>query len=134
MAEHSKSSKHRGVKMKKTSSKRPGKQRKLALEAPLHIRQKFMRCMLSKELRAKYKRRNLQARKGDEVKVMRGQFRGKTGKVAQAFLKKTKLIVDGVENIKTDGAKAPYPLHPSNVMITKIGSDDKKRKKAMERK
>ncbi|MFH0752176.1 MAG: 50S ribosomal protein L24 [archaeon] len=123
-------------KIKKTlsRSKKPGKQRLLVAKAPLHIRKNFVRCRLSKELQKTYNKRNLQVRKGDEVKVMRGQFKGKTGKVAQVLLKKTKLIIDGMDNIKTDGSKSPYPIHPSNVMITKIGSDDKKRKKVMERK
>ena len=124
------------MKIKKTlsRSKRPSKQRKLIQKAPLHIKQKFVRCRLSKELTTKYKKRNLQVRKGDEVKIMRGTFKGKTGKVAQVLLKKTRIIVDGAENIKTDGAKAPYPIHPSNVMITKLELDDKRRKKTMERK
>ncbi len=121
-------------KIKRTTSKKPGRQRKLVLKAPLHIRQKFARCRLSKELQTKYKKRSLQVNKGDEVKVMRGQFKGKTGKVAKVLLKRTKLIIDGIENIKTDGAKAPYPIHPSNVMITKMDVTDKKRKKATERK
>lgn len=115
-------------------SVKPKKQRKLLFTAPLHIKQKFMRCLLSKELRQKYKKRNVQVRKGDEVKVMRGTFKGKTGKVAKVMLKKTRIIVDGIENIKTDGAKAPYPLHPSKVMITKLETEDKKRKKSIERK
>ncbi len=121
-------------KIKRITSKKPSKQRKLVLRAPLHLRQKFARCRLSKDLQTKYKKRNLQVHKGDEVKIMRGQFKGKTGKVAQVLLKRTKLIIEGAENIKTDGAKSPYPIHPSNVMITKIESSDKKRKKAMERK
>ena len=108
----------------------PRKQRKLAYAAPLHIRQKFMSCNLSKELRAKIKKRNLQLRKGDEVKVMRGQFRGKTGTVNKVLLQKTRAHVEGVENLKKDGSKAPYPIHPSNLMIIKLIVEDKKRIKA----
>lgn len=122
------------IKKSMNRSVKPKRQHKFAKLAPLHIKQKFMRSHLSKELRQKLKKRNIQVRKGDEVKVMRGQFRGKTGKVNKVMLKRVRVFVEGAENIKRDGAKAFYPLHPSNLMITKIESDDKKRKKAMERK
>jgi len=122
------------IKKSLNRSKDPRKQRKLLAKAPLHIRQNFMRVMLSKELRTKNKKRNIQLRKGDEVKVMRGQFRGKTGNVKEVMLKKVKVYVEGIELVKKDGAKAQYPIHPSNLMITKIVSEDKKRNKAMERK
>ena len=115
-------------------SVKPRKQRKLAKAAPLHMRQSFMRCNLSKELRTKIKKRNIQLRKGDEVRIMRGQFKGKTWTVNKVMLRKTKAYVEGADNIKRDGSKAPYPIHPSNLMITKLGSEDKMRKKAMERK
>ena len=55
------------------------KQRKYVANAPLHIKKKFLSANLSKELRKKYGR-SLQIRKGDSVKVMRGKFKGKTGK------------------------------------------------------
>lgn len=117
-----------------TRSVKPKKQRLLVFTAPLHIKQKFMRSPLSKELQKKYKKRNALLRKGDEVKVMRGTFKGKTGNVSEVMLKKTRVIVEGIENIKTDGAKAHYPMHPSKLMITKLGTEDKTRKKIMERK
>ena len=113
---------------------KPKKQRKLAKAAPLHIRQSFMRCNLSKELRAKIKKRTAQLRTGDEVKIMRGTFKGRTGVVNKIVLLKTKAYVEGAENIKKDGSKAPYPIHPSNLMITKLGSEDKMRMKSMGRK
>ncbi len=35
-------------------------------------------------------------RKGDNVKILSGKDRGKTGKVARVLLKKEKAIVDGL--------------------------------------
>ena len=63
------------------SSNKPRKQRKYRLNAPLHIKQKFVRAHLSKELRKKLNKKNMGLRKGDKVKIMRGQFRRLEGKI-----------------------------------------------------
>ncbi len=116
------------------SSKQPKKQRKYRYNAPLHIKQKFISAHLSKELREKYKTRALQLRKGDTVKIMVGQFKGKTGKVKKVDLKKAKVYIEGIEILKKDGTKADYPIDPSNLMITELNLEDKKRLKSIERK
>lgn len=113
------------------SSKQPRKQRKYRHNAPLHVKQKFVSVHLSRELRKKYGKRNITIRKGDTVKVMRGQFTGKIGKVAKVDLKKSRLHIEGIENIKKDGTKKPYPLQPSNVMITELNLDDKLRQEKL---
>ena len=116
------------------ASKQPRKQRKYAYNAPLHIKRKMLAANLSELLKDKYKKRNIPVRKGDKVKVMRGQFRGKEGKINRVFLKKTKVYIEGIEIIKKDGTKTPYPIHPSNLMITELNLDDKYRKEALSRK
>ncbi len=116
------------------SSKQPRKKRKYAYNAPLHVKHKFLAAHLSKALRGKYHKRALPVRKGDKVKVSCGQFRGKEGKISKVFVKKTKVYVDGIETIKKDGTKVFYPLHPSNLVITELYTDDKARKTLMERK
>lgn len=115
------------------SSKNPRKQRKYLYNLPLHIRKSLLSATLSKDLRKKYGKRSLSVRKDDKVKVLRGQFKKKTGKVSRVNLKKIRIYVEGVENVKKDGSKAPYPIHPSNVMITELSLDDKKRKIILER-
>jgi len=115
------------------ASVQPRKQRKFGYHAPLNIKGIFLNAHLSKELRTKYGTRSIRVRKGDSVKVMRGQFKGTSGKVERIALKKTRVYVSGVEFIKKDGTKLLYPLHPSNLMITGLGLDDKKRRKALER-
>src|SRR3989304_4159754 len=109
------------------ASKKPKKQRKHLFNAPLHLRSSLASSKLSEELSKKYGMRNISIRKGDKVKIMRGQFRNKIGKVSRVDLKKMKIFVDGVEQNKIEGGKAPYPLHPSNVMITELETGDKKR-------
>lgn len=112
----------------------PRKQRKYRYNSPLHIKQKFVRSHLSKELHKKYKKRSMNLRKGDMVKVTRGQFKNKSGKVDEVSLKKTSVYISGIEIVKRDGTKARYPLHPSNLIITELNVDDKMRSKIIERK
>ncbi len=115
------------------SSKNPRKQRKYLYNLPLHIRKSLLSATLSKDLRKKYGKRSLSVRKDDKVKILRGQFKKKTGKISRVSLKKIRIYVEGVENVKKDGSKAPYPVHPSNVMITELSLDDKERKMILER-
>jgi len=115
-------------------SKKPRKQRKYLYNAPLHIRKKFMSGNLTKELRKKYGKRNVPVRKGDKVKIFRGQFRGKIGKINKVDLKKCKIYIEGVEVVKKDGTKVFCPVHPSNVQIQELNLEDKKRKILIERK
>ncbi|MEM5870069.1 MAG: 50S ribosomal protein L24 [Candidatus Aenigmatarchaeota archaeon] len=120
--------------MKRPKSKKARKQRKFLFTAPLHIRRKMMAAHLSKELREKYKRRSLPLRKGDEVEVMRGEFKGKRGKVSRIDLKKYKVYIEGITRRKTTGAEVQVPIHPSNLRIISLNLDDKKRVEALERK
>ena len=115
-------------------SKQPRKQRKYRYNASLHVKQKFASTHLSKELRKKYKKRNVNLRKGDSVKVMRGQFKNKSGKVDEVDVKKTSVYISGIEVVKRDGTKSRYPIHPSNLVITEVNLDDKMRNKIIGRK
>ena len=116
------------------SSKQPRKQRKYLYNAPRHIKKKLVSTMLSKELREKYNKRYVPIRKGDKVKILRGQFKGKTGEVIRVDLRNLKVNINKIELLKKDGNKVFYPLSPSNLMITELKLDDKKRKKLLERK
>jgi len=108
-------------------SKQPRKQRKYRLFAPLHIKQKFTNAHFSKELRKKFHRRSLNLRKGDSVKIMNGQFKNKIGKIEEVNLKKTSVYLSDIKITKRDGTNTRYPIHPSNLIITEVNLDDKKR-------
>lgn len=90
----------------------------------------------------------MRIKKGDNVKVIAGKDRGKTGKVSRAFPKTEQVIIDGV-NIKKQHQKErgknkggiidmAHPVHVSNVMLvdpkdskpTRVGrtQDEKKGK------
>lgn len=115
-------------------SKKRRKQIKYVKNAPLHIKTGFMTAPLSKELRKKYNRRNMGVVEGDKVKIIRGQFKKTSGKVAKVNTKRQRIYVEGAELVKKDGSKTQYPIHPSNVMITEMKIEDKKRKKILDRK
>jgi large subunit ribosomal protein L24 len=102
------------------ASKRPSKQRKYLANAPLHIKAKLLNVHLSKPLREKMKKRNVQIRKDDKVKIMRGKFKGKEGKVLNVSVKYSKVTVEGINMKKMDGSQANVPLKPSNLQIIEL--------------
>ena len=116
------------------SSKQPRKQRKYRKNSPLHIKSKFMSAHLSKELRKKHEKRSIPLRKGDTVKIMRGDLKGKTGIIERISSKMEKVFLTGIEIIKKDGTKKLRQLRPSNLLIMKLNTEDKRRKIKMENK
>jgi len=116
------------------SSKSPRKQRKYRKNAPLHIRRKMVAAILDKTLRKTYGKRSLPVKKGDEVLIMRGQFKGKTGTVSKVDLKKLKIYIEGIKMKKATGQEVEVPIDPSNVKIVKLNLDDRMRLKFIERK
>ncbi len=109
------------------------KQRKYIYNAPLHVRRKLMSAHLSKELREKYKRRSFPIKKGDKVKVMRGNYKGLEGKVVDVDYKNYRIFVEGATLKRNDGTTVLYPIHPSNVMIIELDLSDKAREEALKR-
>ncbi|MBS3074180.1 50S ribosomal protein L24 [Candidatus Pacearchaeota archaeon] len=114
------------------SSRQVRKQRKFRARAPLHIRHKLMSAKLSKELRKKHNIKSLPIRNGDEIKVMKGKFRRKSGRVNKVNLKKLKVAVEKLQIQKKDGTKVDVWFRPSNLLITDLNMDDKKRIKFTE--
>ena len=109
------------------SSKDPGKQRKYRHNAPYHIRKKFFSTHLSKELIKKYNRRSIVVRKGDEVEIMRGKRKKKTGRVSRTDLKKMKVYIEGITRKRVSGVEIPIAFEASNLRIINLNLDDKKR-------
>jgi large subunit ribosomal protein L24 len=109
------------------ASSQPRKQRKYSANAPLHIKRKLLSANLSKELRKKYNRRNIPVRKGDTVKIMVGKFKKKSGKIISIDTKDSKIKIEGITIKKQDGSKANVKIHPSNLQITELNLNDKKR-------
>jgi large subunit ribosomal protein L24 len=116
------------------ASKQPRKQRKYLANAPTHIRHKLISATLSKELRKKYGKRNFPLRKGDEVLIMRGEFRGKTGKIELTDLKKLRVMIGGIYRTKKDGTKVSVYFESSNLKVKELNLDDKRRLDSINRK
>jgi large subunit ribosomal protein L24 len=116
-----------------SSSVQPRKQRKFRINAPLHVRRRLVSANLSPVLRNQYGKRSMPIRKGDEVEVMRGGFRKFKGLVDTVDLKKGRIYLEGVKIKKVDGSEVMRALQPSNLRITKLNLDDKRRQSALER-
>jgi len=74
------------------------------------------------------KRLRLHVSKGDTVRVMRGEDKGKEGKVLRVFLKTGRVLIEGVNIVtmhrkartaeqQSERRQAPAPVHASNVML-----------------
>ena len=83
----------------------------------------------------------LRITKGDTVRVMRGDDKGKQGKVLRVYLKTGRVLIEGVNMVKmhrkartaeeTSGIReAPAALHSSNVMLLDPKSGEPTRTKA----
>ena len=116
------------------SSTQPRKQRKYRENAPLHIKQKMVHVHLSADLRKKHGKRNVQIKTGDKIRIMRGSYHKKEGKVEKVDLKREKVYVTGIDYVKREGSKVNVAFSPSNLMIIELNLTDKKRKKNLENK
>ena len=66
-------------------------------------------------------------RKGDTVKVMRGKFKKKEGKVTSVSPGTFNVQVEGIQRKKQDGSKVSVKLQPSNLQIILLNLEDAKR-------
>lgn len=102
-------------------------------EAPLHKRQKMVSVNLSKDLKKKFKKRNIPVKTGDKVEVVRGEFKGIKSIINKIDLKKTIIVLEDVKRSKTDGTEIRVPIHPSNLRLIEPDMTDKKRQKIVKR-
>ncbi len=105
----------------------PRKVRKDYYTEPKHVIRKNISSHLSDELYSKYGTRSLSAVKGDTVKVLRGKFKGFEGKISKVHVKDRKLAVEGITISKSDKKQVLYYIDASNLLLTKLNLDDKKR-------
>ncbi len=113
--------------------KNPRKQRKRLYNAPAHLRHKFMAAPLSQELITSKGVKALPVRKGDTVRIMRGDHKGFEGKVSRVDLKRYRIFIEGLTREKVDGTNIFVSVHPSKVVIRNLKLDDKWRKEILER-
>lgn len=107
-------------------------QRKYALGAPSSVKRKLMSCHLAKALRDQYKIRSLPIKRGDEVKILKGKAKGKSGKVVQVYRKRNCIYVDKVQREKQNGQTVFLPIKPCYCVVEKL-LINKDRSKTIER-
>ena len=93
----------------------------------------MMSCHLSKDLNDKYKVRAIPVRKGDQVKIVRGHFKTREGKVQTVYRRRRCIYIEKIVRDKLNGQQAQIPIHPSNCVITALKLD-KDRKRILEKK
>ena len=86
----------------------------------------MMGSHLSKELRKEYKKRSIIPREGDKAKVVRGTFKGKTGKIARVLTKAGRCEIEGVEREKADGTKVRVSVSASSLMLIELSHDSQR--------
>jgi len=116
------------------SSAKPKKQRRTLFQAANHERHKHFSAHLSAELRKLYDTRTLPIRRGDTVRIMRGDHKGFEGKVSRVDRKKYRVYAEGLTREKVDGTTIFVPTHPSKTMLINLNVEDKWRKQILERK
>ena len=136
-------------------SKKAGKQRQAQADAPIHVRRKRIRARLVSDNPDLALIRTVTVRVGDEVEVLRGDFgfpnsvkadsrgkrlgqsRGRAGvksRIVGVDTKSGYVLVEGVTTSTADGKEEALPIHPSNLIITKLNDGDPLRiKRIMER-
>jgi large subunit ribosomal protein L24 len=119
--------------VKALASPKPKVQRKAFYNAPLHLRHKLASAHLSRELRDKLGIRSLPVVVGDRVMIMKGDHKGKTGKVAEVDLKGLWVKVEGITRKKADGTEVLVKFRPWNLLILDLNLKDKWRRRIIER-
>ena len=89
---------------------------------------------ISKSLRKKYSRRNARILIDDTIKVIRGEYKGITGKVSKISTESNSIAIEGNKKEKLKGDKIDIYIHSTNVIITSLNTDDKWRLKILEKK
>jgi large subunit ribosomal protein L24 len=97
--------------VKKPSPKSPRKQRRQVKQNPTHARKSLLNCRLDEFLQEEYGLRSLHVKKGDLVKIMRGQFRDTEGKVIRVDHKNIRVHLDSATVTKSDGKEAKLELN-----------------------
>jgi large subunit ribosomal protein L24 len=71
--------------------------------------------------------------KGDSVKVMRGEYVDVEGKVEKVNTERGTLSIEGIQREKVRGGNVKVQIHASNVIITSLHLDDKRRQSQLQK-
>jgi large subunit ribosomal protein L24 len=97
------------------------------LDIPKHVRDAMICSTLDDNLREQYGSRSIRVVKGDNVRVMRGEYTGVEGKVEKVNTQRGTLAIEGVQREKVRGGNVKIQIHASNVKIIGLNLEDKLR-------
>ncbi len=97
------------------------------LHTPKHVRDAMIHSTLADKLREEYGKRSVRVIKGDNVRVMRGEYNGIEGKIEKVNIQRGTLAIEGIQREKVRGGNVKVQIHASNVKIIGLNLDDKKR-------
>ncbi|MFA5930977.1 MAG: 50S ribosomal protein L24 [archaeon] len=109
------------------SSKKPSKTRKALYEMPMHKKAKEVASHLDEKLQKEFNKRSITIRKNDVVKIMRGAFKGKEGKITEVNRKSNKIFIEKIVTKKSNGSERQVPIDASKVLVIDIDRTDRKR-------
>ena len=113
------------------SSISPRKQRKALYTASTFQRRRRMTVPLSRELRARFRRRAVPVRKGDTVRVMSGSYVGREERVAKIDRRGYSVTLDNVTGKTADAKLKPLPIRTSHLLLIRLNLSDAWRRRAL---
>jgi large subunit ribosomal protein L24 len=114
-----------------TRSSLPRWQRKAVFTATLFERHRRMAVPLSRELRARYGRRQVPLRKGDTVRILSGSYAGREERVAKVDLRGYSVTLDNVTGKTADVKLKPLAIRPSHLVLTRLNLADPWRRRLL---
>ena len=93
--------------------------------ATFQTRSKQLGSALSKDLQKKYGKRSVRVNEGDNIKIVRGEYKGVDGKISKVFPQKNSVTIDGIKEEKSKGDKFDVYIHTSNLLVTSLNSENR---------
>ncbi len=98
---------------------------RMIYQATFQTRNKQLGSALSKDLQKKYSKKSTRVIEGDTITILRGEFKGVSGKITKISKEKTSVTIEGVKKEKTKGDKFDVYIHTSNLVVTALNTSDK---------
>lgn len=87
-----------------------------------------MSSRLSKDLISQYGFKSFPVKRGDNVYVLTGDFKGKSGYVNRVARRDYKVYVDSCEKFSSSGKKVPVGIDASNLRIVEFSMEEGRNK------
>ena len=117
--------------MSNSGSTQPRKQRRASFQASSFDRHRQMAVSLSRDLRARSRRRALPLRKGDTVRIISGSFKGREERVTKVDMESLRVTLDNVTIKKVDQKLKPLPIRSTHLILTRLNLADPWRRRIL---